>query len=339
MPIIARAYASELDRSGQWLYQQILQEDNVRNPIWSLKGLTNWMKALDIEIRGEHGTTPAEQFESCRKHFSGITQRQGEVKLAPVFEPLYAALNFSMALTSMSQENRPVPWILPSAIVTWYYCFYNALRAVFTAQGIDAIDTHAWLYKRGMNSDLREKLPHPLNMVASWVRNEEYSLLLPDYPRDSNINLNRNFDGSREMARGMLLSYLKGTADFYAGQTKEQLKKQHKFDSFRTNEAKAARDKAIEKTINFGYCAFRYRGKANYRDFIYLSYAPEEEVLNGFMNALSSSSQFAFVLALAFVERRLGSKTVRQFLDDVRQHMHGLDESVEEEKFWMRLLA
>lgn len=67
----------------------------------------------------------------------------------------------------------------------------------------------------------------------------------------------------------MLLQYLLGTAGHYAERTKKQLSLQFP-GGFKSAAARAARDGRLEKALGLIHCAFRYRGKANYRDALYL---------------------------------------------------------------------
>jgi len=86
-------------------------------------------------------------------------------------------------------------------------------------------------------------------------------------------------------------------------------------------------------------CAFRYRGKANYRDAIYISYGARELVeRNELVGSLASSARFAFLNALAFICYRVGSKTTKDFLSDISANLRGIDSGLEEERFWMNLV-
>lgn len=71
------------------------------------------------------------------------------------------------------------------------------------------------------------------------------------------------------------------------------------FNSFRTNSAKALRDAKLSPAKdNYLIQAFRYRGKANYRDAIYLSYGNDKaEQLSQFLSDLRIVSRAYTLMA------------------------------------------
>ena len=82
-------------------------------------------------------------------------------------------------------------------------------------------------------------------------------------------------------AHGALCSYLKGTCEYRQLEVEGSVRKSREFrdlgvDNFRTRAARELRDVALNReSVNFLVQAFRYRGKVNYRDAIYLSYGDE----------------------------------------------------------------
>ena len=138
----------------------------------------------------------------------------------------------------------------------------------------------------------------------------------------------------------LLVGYLSGTKTREVDIIKERLKNDKKLNSFRTNEAKALRDSKLKGSqFNFMSCAFRYRGKANYRDGIYISYGARN-IANGseFLEALSFTSRFAFVCSLAFVTHRIGEQKTKRFIDDISINLRGNNQAKDEERFWLNLI-
>jgi hypothetical protein len=87
------------------------------------------------------------------------------------------------------------------------------------------------------------------------------------------------------------------------------------------------------------HCAFRYRGKANYRDAIYISYGSRELLhRDEFLRALATSSKFIFVCALAFARVRLGQDISQKFLTDLHSNLRDIDTARQEELFWKNIL-
>lgn len=89
--------------------------------------------------------------------------------------------------------------------------------------------------------------------------------------------------------------------------------------------AREERNRKLQKEIGFLHCAFRYRGKANYRDAIYLTYGTREpSAMPNFLEDLAATSKFFVVLALSFAEQQYNTAEVVTFLADVRQHLRGI---------------
>ncbi len=329
-----------------WLYNQIVSEESDREPRLALLSTINWAKALAFEIEQEHGATPQEQYQSCLQFHRSTTQGNGTtLGNAAVFEPLFSSLNNTLTLVTLSHESSKLdarPWIIPGLIVCWYYAVYTSIRAILAANNIGAPDTHTGVIKT-LNNSFRNRLPHPLNMQAKWLRNEEFSKELPSCLNQQlkGRQLISNFDGTRKCAQEMLIGYLSGTIDREAGIIKERLKSKHKLDSFRTKAAKQVRDDAFKQLeANFMSCAFRYRGKANYRDAIYISYGARELVeRNELVGSLTNSARFAFLNALAFITYRVGPETTKKFILDVTTNLRGIDSGLNEERFWMNLVS
>lgn len=252
----------------QWLYQLIQTSDSKWNPQFSYPSAINWIQALSFEIVQEHGASAIEQFTACRNLFTPtITPRHKNTSLAPVFASLFHSLTFSVSLTSLVEIQTCKPWMFTSAIVTWYYGVYNAFKAILAAHDGRQTETHAAMQKALFDPDIRAKLPHPFNMIATYQSKEIYSCELPNFADAKNANLVESFAYTRAQAQGMLLSYLKGTADWELGHHKHRLQDKHKLTSFRTKDAQSLRDQHLAKNlpeVNFLHCAFRYRGKAEW---------------------------------------------------------------------------
>lgn len=319
---------------SNWLYQEVLTEDDHRAPKFSQVATTNWMRALSFEIIQEHGEKPVDQYNSCLKHFKSSYQKLSPLENLAIFEPMFACLTYAQTLTSHSHVYIEEAWIAPSAIVSWYYCWYTAIRAISAVTGQPVADNHTAVYKAYVNS-LRAKMPHPLNMQASHQKNEKYSIELPSLPSSSIFDLQAPFPNTREAAQGMLIQYLKGCSQYYADLTKERILKKGTHENFRTTAAKAERNKHLDKCVSFMHCAFRYRGKANYRDAIYLNYGQSNSFdSREFLTDLATSSQFAFLLTLSLVSRSPLHVEAKKFIDDISLNLRGIDKIAPENKFW-----
>lgn len=322
-----------------WLHDLAKQEKPNWEPMMAMQSSVNWMRALSFEITQEHGTTAAEQLSSCQTHFGEAVQRRRlETQPANVWGPLFHSFTFCMALSSLCEKATTSPWMLPSGIVMNYYASYNAALAILAAQNDFRGDTHS----KAINSlnSVRKLLPHPLDMVANRVKGETYTPVLPRYPDASRSDLTTSFGGTREDAQGKILSYIKGTADWRAGEIKDKLKRDKKIDSFRTKANQEIRDKSLPDEINYLNCAFRYRGKANYRDSIFLAYGEKHSWLGPqFVDDLRTVAVFCSACALTYAGRRLGHEHVRHFLTDVGDHLRGSEDAAGRELFWKDFIS
>jgi hypothetical protein len=325
-----------------WLYKAITEEDSDREPQLALQSTVNWARSLAFEIAAEHGGSLRQQYHSCLRRFRTNTQGGGSQLATPaIFEPLFSTLTNALSVVShATDEPGPRPWALPGVIVSWYYSTYTAMRSMLAASGVDAPETHGGVMN-SVGATLRSRLPHPLNMLARWQRNEEFSKELPDYPGVGSRDLTTAFSETRQCAQEMLLGYLSGTRQREVDKVKERLRKAHRLQDFRAKNAREIRDKALRSQVyNFMHCAFRYRGKANYRDAIYIAYGSRDlPHSDDFLRALAVSSKFAFVCALAFLTHRLGAARPREFVADVAANLRGVDAARPEELFWRDVLS
>lgn len=334
---------------SQWLYEQIKNDTQLNskswNPEFSLPSTLNWMQALAYEITSEYGETSIEQFIQCRSSFAKKVKPLGrQTPLAPIFGSLFHALTFNVTLISMTEAQLCRPWIFPSAIVSWYYTVYNAFRCIVASSlGENPPEKHAALQKCLFGTNIRPNLPHPFNMLATYEHNEDYDILLPSYPETASSKLEETFTQTRSQSQGMIFSYLKGTASWEVDSRKPQIKKDLKVENFRTKEAREGRNEKLRKNlpeVNFLHCAFRYRGKANYRDSIFLTYGQDDSRISGlFVESLETVARFAFLCGLAYAERRVGKKSAKDFLIDVSRHFRGRVNASSKEKFWDELLS
>lgn len=88
---------------------------------------------------------------------------------------------------------------------------------------------------------------------------------------------------------------------------------------FRSKNARALRDSRLGgKSVGFAHQASRYRGKANYREALFLAYgASTETYLTGFTDDLSVVLRGFLAMAGAFCKRKLGAVLWAEFVFDV----------------------
>ncbi len=318
-----------------WLYSEVLKENDLRVPKFARQGTINWMKALRFEILNKHGNSSKEQFKSCSQHFKSAYQK----KLVPlnnssIFESLYSSLTNSLALQTSAKNTGSESWMLPSSIVSWYYSVYFSILSMFGSTGQKVDDNHSSVY-RAFGSNLSDQMPHPFNMKALYIKNEEYKSTLPTYCSAGSFGLNITFPENQEAARGMLLEYLSGNAKYYTRRTKDRILKKSNYSDFRTKIAKEERNRQLPKKVAFMHCAFRYRGKANYRDGIYLTYGQNSATeTKAFLEDMKVVSQFVFIAGLALAYRSPLKSEVVKFVSDINENLKGINSLSDDECFW-----
>jgi hypothetical protein len=129
---------------------------------------------------------------------------------------------------------------------------------------------------------------------------------------------------NQEEAFGAAISYLRGSAEYEKSRLEEEVRessefRQQGFADFRTAAARALRDARLSRAyVNFLVQAFRYRGKANYRDAIYLSYGVDNfAILKVFVNDLKSVACAFTEMATHYISRRCTQGNWRSFVNDI----------------------
>ncbi len=92
-------------------------------------------------------------------------------------------------------------------------------------------------------------------------------------------------------------------------------------ESSRTGAARSLRDTAFSRRgIAFLHEASRYRGKANYRDAIYLAHGRSvPRLLDGFIDDLSATLAGFAAMAEGYVSKRIGRDAWTAFIDDLEE--------------------
>jgi hypothetical protein len=312
----------------QWLLNQIQTDDPGRKPDFALTSAVHWMAALSHEVQEEHGTTFDLQTSALQSHFANIAPRRNVNNVAEIFEPLFASMNFATALVSAARRGGVEPWESPGLVITWYYANYNAVRSMLAARSAAPGETHAKAISSLNDSGLRGDLPHPFNMVAAHRRLTEYDDELPSYPQarrsGGTAALVGRFDGTRSTAREMLLEYLSGTAGYEVWRVEERIKRGTTYANFRTAAARAERDRQLKSEVNYLDCAFRYRGKSNYRDPIFMSYGGFfSRAGMPYVTNMAVVARFVALVAMEYVGERAPTE-MAAFRSDLEDHYPGL---------------
>ncbi|MEP1327706.1 hypothetical protein [Pseudophaeobacter sp.] len=247
----------------------------------------------------------------------------GPLEENTVLEQLFLSLHHLSALQQFRSGVRSADYARVG-ILAWYYGIANAASAMTAAQSGSFQEDHAgtsriWdeqIASRGMAMT-------PFNWRVSSLVEKTYKPEVAAYRNGSTGKLQTKPSTETE-ALGAAAGYLSGSAKWHAWRTEEDLKRSREFknlgvDNFRTKTARTLRDQRLEKKcIGFLLQAARYRGKANYREALFLAYGSgTETLLSGFIEDMSVVLQAFIAMAGAFAKRKLGKDLWEEFVADV----------------------
>jgi hypothetical protein len=289
-----------------WLLNKLLTQADQPNPRFAFQGTVNWMRGLAILIDGQF-------CHQQLQHFYQTTQRRqpNEQADALAYECLTMSLHNVSALDSMKAIENSYP-IVRSAIVAWYYATYYGAKAMLAACSGTDPQTHASAGRAWQTEIVASGLARaPFDLSITGITPNNVSKVMTTLRGGNAHDLNTE-PTDEDMAKGAVYSYLKGTAEYEQWRLVEIVKdsreyKQGGFTSFRSNAAKALRDAKLNPShVNYLVQAFRYRGKANYRDAIYLSYGRDDtERLRQFVSDLSSVAGAFSLMAAHYAAKRV----------------------------------
>ncbi|NBX03455.1 MAG: hypothetical protein EBR02_05260 [Alphaproteobacteria bacterium] len=264
-------------------------------------------------------------FDNARSFYNGVTKHSfNEHQENTVFEQLLFGLHQLsglMALQSIS-NNADISRI---GIVAWYYGIYHACSAMITAQSGTMQETHAGTAKAWDNQlSLRGLVMEPFALRVSSLVKTVYESEIAALKAGNDFVLTTR-PTSADDAYGGCCSYLSGTAKWSKWNVEQEILGSKEFKAldvpdFRTKDARLLRDARLTgKTISFLHQAYRYRGKANYREAFFLGYggARTEKLLSGYADDLGEVLAAFLSMAGAFCSKRLGKDLWASFIEDV----------------------
>ena len=308
---------------SQWLLDRLFEAKDQAEPRFAFQGTVNWMRALAELVNS--GSTSDEELTAI---YAGVQRRPvNKVADTSVFENMFMAHHNLASLHSMNDDIESPYDTCRAAIVAWYYTTYFSASAMVAASSGSTQETHAATAKV-WQADIVEKglIPYPFNMYLSSLVSKTMEDEIKEYRKDNRYDLNDRAEDA-EMAHGALVSYLKGTHGYKKWETEERVKTSREFkelgvDNFRTKVARELRDKALDKGhVNYLVQAFRFRGKANYRDSIFLSYGPNQEgTIRQFVEDLLNASRGFIRSAAYYSAKRVERGAWSEFISDIEEN-------------------
>lgn len=313
------------------LYERIIEQgtisepDGKPKPQFALPATVNWMRALLLLAENE----PID-FGSAIGFYSdkGIGRRPTIAALEEntVLEQLFLSLHHLSALDRF-RKNTTVADHARVGILAWYYGVSNAASAMTAAQSGSFQEDHAGtarLWDEQIAS--RGLAMGPFGWRVSSLVEATFSAETDAIRGASDGTLQKVAD-SPDQAIGAAAQYLSGSAKWYAARETENVRKRSQFrelgvDNFRTQRAQRVRDQHLErKSVGFLHQASRYRGKANYREALFLSYGRgTEDALDGFVDDMFNVLKAFLAMSGAFAHRRLGGDIWAEFVADIDEN-------------------
>lgn len=310
------------------LYQRLLTHGTVTDPPkdipdarFALPSTINWIRALAILVADLDVA-----FSTAKIFYSDVQRRQlNDREINTTCEQLLFTLNQIAALEALAAVPNAAD-VARVAIVTWYYGIYGAASAMIAANDGSVQDNHtatAQQWDRQFPCNRLVMAPFGDRISNLLTRNVELELA-PVRARGTH-SLTVRPTGVTE-AWGCVAEYLSGTAKWEQWNVQERVKEHRDFKAlnkpdFRSTAAKSLRDAALAKRgIAFLHEASRYRGKANYRDAIYLAYGrtvPSQ--LEGFVPDLAIVLKAFSCIAAAYASQRMGREIWDAFLGDLEK--------------------
>ncbi|MBI3145097.1 MAG: hypothetical protein HYZ18_07520 [Pseudogulbenkiania sp.] len=307
----------------------LAEPEGTAEPRFALQSTVNWMHALGIQVRHHGITGPSMRAFYLSKNlqrFSGMTEPAANT----VFEQLLMALHHLSALKAMSQAGRDQD-LARVAIMSWYYGIYCAASAMIAAKDGSQQQDHtgtATQWDRQIAAMGLAVTPFDLRLttLVEVDAKQEIQVLAGQHATSVNHLTVRASNASEAYAA--CLTYLSGTRQYHEWMVCENLLARElakeSLTNFRTSKARQLRDDRLRgKSLGFMHQAFRYRGKANYRDALFLTYeAQAVTVLNGFLDDLSTVLQAFVNMAGAFSAIRIGASDWQAFINDLDDHLN-----------------
>ncbi len=304
------------------LIDRLFEQNDQPAPRFAFQGTVNWMRALSIAVDNEEFST-----EALTDFYSNTQRRQPNPESDTLaFECLLMAFHNVASLEEFETTNNKYS-IVRSAIIAWYYSLYYSSKAMLAAVSASNPQTHTKTGAIWQTEVIeRDLIIMPFSLSITDLRPSNITQTIENLRGVNRHDLNTT-PVTDEQVYGALVSYLKGTANYEKWMVEEKVKSSSQFKglgvtNFRTNAAKELRDTALTRRhANILTQAFRYRGKANYRDAIYLSYGADySEAINTFVSDLSTVAKAYAFMVSHYIPKRVERGAWQQYGEDLNEN-------------------
>ena len=305
-----------------WYLNQLYKNTNQPTLTFAFRGTINWMRALAIVCEEDINN------KSIQKFYNEVNRRKdNNISDLKVFENILMSIHNLHTIVEINKNIENPYSIARTQIVNWYYSIYYASSAMCAAQSGSTHENHTGTSKIFQNNLVKNKLiMDPFNLSVDTLIEKEYKNQIKKLRNGNKIDLN-TYPTNYVESKGCLYSYLTGTSDYRKWQLEENFKgsifKQLKVENFRTKQSQILRDEKLEKGFtNFLTQAFRYRGKAHYRDSVFLSYgADNSEQLKQFLKDLEIVAISFIKMSSYYSKKRVKEENWNNFITDLKENL------------------
>lgn len=309
---------------SEWILNKLYETKSLPTPRFAIQGTVNWMNCLAYFTENSQCFTNS----SLKDFYKDVSRQKSSTNSIPlIIENMVMAYHNHSALETFNTLESYPNEICRAAIVSWYYSIYFTSSAMIAAATGTQQEDHSTTAKVWLNELVnRNFVLEPFSFKVDTLVKDEYKQQI------KNIRNGNAFDLSYkptniEDSKGGILSYLQGTADYLREQKEERMKNDKDFkdlnvSNFRTKQAREYRDnRLIKSKVGFLHEAFRFRGKANYRDSIYLTYGNDyTHEIRQLCRELKQVSLYFQKMASVYIEKRVGKSDWSFFIDDLSEN-------------------
>jgi hypothetical protein len=306
-----------------WILDRLFT--NRQQPNFIFNSTANWMRALTILLDDKQFTDV-----ELAKHFSSRVSRRPVNQQADtlVFENILMAFHNLAALNALKEQGGNKYDIVRVAVITWYYCVYFASQAMIAANSGAKTETHTTTAKVWHSDFIQSNLLiSPFSICINGLVAKDVKVAVASLRGNNVFTINGAVPKTRDEAWGAFVSYLNGTVDHEAEKVENKVRRDNAFKAlgvsdFRSQKAKELRDKALQKGfVNFLTQCFRYRGKANYRDSVFLCYgANYTSRIEQLMDDLVIVAEKYFKMTTHYIVLRTEKGTWEHFVNDLEKN-------------------
>ncbi len=286
---------------------------------FALPSTIHWMRALAILVADLNV-----DFATGRTFYTRVQARSvPDRELNTVCEQLLFVLNQIAALRALTSAPNKAD-VARTAIVAWYYGVYSAASAMTAAMDGSFQDNHTETARKWQDAfpPIAWQCRRSPTVCRACFRPPPDAELVPIRARGRHSLVST--PSTAQEAWGCCAEYLSGTAGWERWNVEERVRETGAFKAlgvsdFRKKAARDLRDAGYARRgIGFLHQASRYRGKANYRDAIFLAYGTSVPTqLSGFVDDMLAVLQAFAAMAGAYCSLRVGKAAWTDFVDDL----------------------